>query len=166
MSTPVPAPGTKADPTTSKPAPAFDVAESLNMLMPGQQKIPPKIPKTPPPPTEGPVIVTPNEPTDTTPPPGDNGAPPPIPAHIPPPEEPISFQNILINILFVVLCVLAVYYGWVFGQQYAHSYLVYWQSWGPWWRGWFTARRAQVSQLMTKKLYADPARPTPRPSIR
>lgn len=159
MSVPVPASG-NGDPTTSKPAPAFDLT-ALSSMIPGQQKKADGV-STPPP--EGPVIVDTSPQPDLSPPEGDNGAPPPIPAHIPPPEEPISFQNILINILFVVLCVLAIYYGWVFGQQSARSYLVYWQSWGPWWRSWFTARRAQVSQLMAKKLSADRVHPTLPPS--
>ena len=154
-----PAPATTDDPTVGTPAPAFDVAASLNSLMPGQQN-------TPTPPAEGPVIVMPNPPTDTTPPPGDNGAPPARPPNIPPPNNSISFQDVFINILFVILCGLAIYYGWIFGEQYARTYLVYWQSWGPWWRSWVTARHVQVNQLMSKKLSADPSRPTLRPSIR
>ena len=135
-----PAPANTPDPTVGTPA-TIDVAASLNSLMPGQQKVPPKVPDTPPPPAEGPVIVMPNPPTDTTPPPGDNGAPPARPPNIPPPNNSISFQDVFINILFVVLCVIGGYYGWAMGQEYARSYLLYVQSYGPWIRSWFTSRQ-------------------------
>ena len=149
MSNPDPAPATTDDPTVGTPAPTPDVASALNSLMPGQQEVPEKIPDTPPPPAEGPIIVTPNPPMVTHPL-GKNGAPPRRMPDPEPPAEPVSLQKIAINILFVILCGFGIYYGWTMGQEFGVTYLLYVQSWGPWLRSWITARHVQLTQALTK----------------
>lgn len=128
------------DQSTSKPAPAFDLS-TLSSMIPGQQKVSDNVSDTPDPPPEGPIIVNTNPQPDLSPPEGDNGAPRARLRDLEPPPEPIDFQNILMNILFLIVCGFAIYYGWGFGQEFGRGYLLYWQSWGPWWRSWFTSRQ-------------------------
>jgi hypothetical protein len=143
MSTPDPAPATTDSNTTSKPAPTISL-DSLKAMIPGTSAAPSK------PVGEGPDILPSNPQTDTTPPPGDNSAPPPIPV-IPAPKKEISLQEILMGILFLVLSVAGIYFGFTLGLEEGRGYLLFVQSFGPWIRGWFTSRHATPSVYDIKK---------------
>lgn len=145
MSTPDPAPAT-TDTKTTTSLPASLSLDSLKSMMPGST------PAAPPPNTkEGPNILPTNPPTDTTPPEGDNSAPPPVKGDIPPPKKELTLQEILMGVLFLVLCVVGIYFGLTLGIEEGHGYLLFIQSFGPWIRSWFTSRHALPSVYDIKK---------------
>ena len=141
MSDADPAPATTDSNTTSKPA-TFSL-DSIKAMAGGVK--PDLAPKT-----EGPDVLPTNPPTDTTPPPGDNSAPPGIPV-IPPPKKEISPQEMFMSFLFIVFCVVGIYFGLTLGMSEGRGYLLFIQSFGPWIRSWFTSRHALPSVYDVKK---------------
>ena len=69
--------------------------------------------------------------------PSSNSAPPPLVSTPPTKKEGMSFQSFITGILFLVLGAVAIWYGWVLGQYYGRPFLLYFQAWGAWIRGWF-----------------------------
>jgi hypothetical protein len=71
------------------------------------------------------------------PPAGNNSAPPAVSTTPPTKKEGMTFQDLIVSILYLIFTGYAIYYGWILGQRHGGQYLAYVQSIGIWLRSWF-----------------------------